>query len=79
VHSGEQLQEDIGKAKCRFGLSDNVQALSCCEPGGDDFWLHLYLLSCGIENLEVLPVLKSIKRKRRAKRNRMRESLQGYL
>ena len=29
--------------------------------------LHLYLLNCGIENLEALPVLKSIKRKRRAK------------
>ena len=29
--------------------------------------MHVYLLSCGIENLQVLPVLKSIKRKRRAK------------
>ena len=36
-------EEDIGKAKCRFGLSDDVQALSWCEPGGYDVWLHLYL------------------------------------
>ena len=44
----EQLQEEIEKAKLRFKLSDDVGIISCYEAGRDGFWLHRYLLSCGV-------------------------------
>lgn len=68
----EQLQEEIEKAKLRFGLSDDVGIVSCYEAGRDGFWLHRYLLSCGIENLVVdSSSIEVNRRKRRAKTDRI--------
>ena len=49
----EQVQEEIEKAQVRFKLRGDARIVSCYEAGRDGFWLHRYLLSCGIENLVV--------------------------
>ena len=68
----EQLQEEIDKAKVRFKLRGNVRILSCYEAGRDGFWLHRYLLSCGIKNLVVdSSSIEVNRRKRRAKTDRI--------
>jgi transposase len=67
-----QLQQEIDKAKKRFKLSGEVKILSCYEAGRDGFWLHRYLLSCGIENLVVdSSSIEVNRRKRRAKTDRI--------
>ncbi len=68
----EQLQEEIEKAKLRFGLSDDVGIVSCYEAGRDGFWLHRYLLNSGIENKVVdSSSIEVNRRKRRAKTDRI--------
>jgi transposase len=68
----DQLQEEIEKAKDRFNLDDDVRIVSCYEAGRDGFWLHRYLLSCGIENKVVdSSSIEVNRRKRRAKTDRI--------
>jgi transposase len=68
----EQLQEEIGRAKQRFRLNDDVRIVSCYEAGRDGFWLHRYLWSCGIENVVVdSSSIEVNRRKRRAKTDRI--------
>ena len=68
----EQLQEEIRKAKERFKLKDEVGIVSCYEAGWDGFWLHRYLLSCGIDNVVVdSSSIEVNRRKRRAKTDRI--------
>ncbi len=72
ARSLEQLQEEIDKAKVRFKLRGNVRIVSCYEAGRDGFWLHRYLLSCGIKNLVVdSSSIEVNRRKRRAKTDRI--------
>ena len=64
----DQVQEEIETAKARFKLRGDVRIVSCYEAGRDGFWLHRYLLSCGIENLVVdSSSIEVNRRKRRAK------------
>ncbi|RME39159.1 MAG: hypothetical protein D6793_01515 [Thermoflexia bacterium] len=35
------LQQEIARARLRFGLPDNARILSCYEAGREGFWLHL--------------------------------------
>lgn len=68
----EQLREEIEKAKVKFNLNDDVRVVSCYEAGLDGFWLHRYLLSCGIENVVVdSSSIEVDRRKRRAKTDRI--------
>ena len=68
----EGLQEAIGKAKERFKMPKRVKVCSCYEAGRDGFWLHRYLLSCGVENLVVDSASIEVnRRKRRAKTDRL--------
>jgi len=68
----EQLQEEIKKANKRLGLEEQVQVFSCYEAGRDGFWLHRYLLNCGIENVVVDSASIEVnRRKRRAKTDRI--------
>jgi transposase len=68
----EQLYEEIEKAQVRFKVKGDVRILSCYEAGRDGFWLHRYLLSCGIENVVVdSSSLEVNRRKRRAKTDRI--------
>ena len=49
-----------------------MKVLSCYEAGRDGFWLHRYLLSCGIDNLMVdSSSIEVNRRKRRAKTDRI--------
>jgi len=68
----DQLQEQIDKAKQKFGLEWQIRAVSCYEAGRDGFWLHRYLLSGGIENVVVDSASIEVnRRKRRAKTDRI--------
>ena len=68
----DRLQEAIEKAKERFLLEGDVKIVSCYEAGRDGFWLHRYLLSCGIENVVVdSSSIEVDRRKRRAKTDRI--------
>ena len=68
----DQLQEEIEEAKMRFKLKSDVRVVSCYEAGRDGFWLHRYLLSCGIENVVVdSSSIEVDRRKRRAKTDRI--------
>jgi len=68
----EQLHEEIEKAQVRFKMKGDVRILSCYEAGRDGFWLHRYLLSCGIENVVVdSSSIEVNRRKRRTKTDRV--------
>jgi transposase len=68
----DKLREEIEKAKQRFGLEGQIRMVSCYEAGRDGFWLHRYLLSCGIENVVVDSASIEVnRRKRRAKTDRI--------
>jgi len=68
----EQLHEEIEKAQVRFKMKGDVRIVSCYEAGRDGFWLHRYLLSCGIENVVVdSSSIEVNRRKRRTKTDRI--------
>jgi transposase len=46
----EALQQEIAKAKQRFGLPEDCPVYCCYEAGRDGFWLHRYLTAQGIVN-----------------------------
>src|SRR5687767_10778716 len=48
-----RLQEEIAKAKQRFGLPADAPVRTCFEAGRDGFWLHRALTSMGIHNVVV--------------------------
>lgn len=68
----ELLQEGLSRAKKHFGMVEDVRAVSCYEAGRDGFWLHRYLLSCGIDNVVVDSASIEVdRRKRRRKTDRL--------
>jgi transposase len=67
-----QLRDEIGRAKRRFSLAEEVRVVSCYEAGRDGFWLHRYLLSESIENIIVDSAsLEVNRRKRKVKTDRV--------
>src|SRR5262249_29405083 len=48
-----RLQEEIAKAKRRFGLPTDAPVCTCYEAGRDGFWLHRALTALGIDNVVV--------------------------
>src|SRR3954453_18561222 len=62
----QQLQEEIAKAKHRFGLPSDAPVCTCYEAGRDGFWLHRALTTMGIWNVVV--DASSIETNRRNKR-----------
>lgn len=67
-----RIEEELGKAKTRFRMSEDVRVISCYEVGRDGFWLHRYLVSRGIESLVVDSASIEVdRRKRRAKSDRI--------
>jgi transposase len=48
-----RLQEEIAKAKHRFGLPADAPVRTCYEAGRDGFWLHRALTGLGIVNVVV--------------------------
>src|SRR5262245_15930977 len=49
----KQLDQEIARAKGRFGLAADAPVHTCYEAGRDGFWLHRALSSRGIDNLVV--------------------------
>jgi transposase len=47
------LDEEMTRAKRRFGLPDDARVVSCYEAGRDGFWLHRWLVAQGVENVVV--------------------------
>jgi transposase len=48
-----KLNEEIAKAKARFGLPADAPVRTCYEAGRDGFWLHRALTKMGITNVVV--------------------------
>ena len=68
----ELLQVGLSRAKKHFGMVEDVGVVSCYEAGRDGFWLHRYLLSCGIDNVVVDSASIEVdRRKRRTKTDRL--------
>jgi transposase len=66
------LGEAVAKAKARFGMPGDVPIVSCYEAGRDGFWLHRYLVHCGVANVVVdASSIEVNRRARRAKTDRV--------
>ena len=48
-----RLDEEIAKAKVRFGLPADAAVRTCYEAGRDGFWLHRALIARGFDNVVV--------------------------
>jgi len=67
-----RLQQELVKAKKRFGLPDDAPVRSCYEAGRDGFWLHRHLHASVIENAIVDSASIEVnRRQRRAKSDRL--------
>jgi transposase len=62
------LQQEIAKAKKRFGLPADAPVVSCYEAGRDGFWLHRYLVSHHIANRVVDSSSIEVKRQGRRRK-----------
>ncbi len=68
----ETVQQEIAKAKKRFGLADDAAVYCCYEAGRDGFWLHRWLQAQGLHNLVVDSASIEVnRRKRRAKNDQL--------
>ncbi len=67
-----KVQEEIVRAKARFGLPADAPVASCYEAGRDGFWLHRALVAMGVENLVVDSASIEVSRRgRRPKTDRL--------
>ena len=68
----ERLQQEIARAKQRFGLPEEASVVSCYEAGRDGFWLHRYLVAHGVQNHVIDSASIEVnRRQRRAKTDRL--------
>lgn len=66
------VQQEITRAKQRFGLPEDVQVFSCYEAGRDGFWLPRWLVAQGVKNFVVdSSSIEVNRRRRRAKTDRL--------
>src|SRR5262252_7431926 len=66
------LQQEILRAKQRFGLPENARVVSCYEAGRDGFWLHRSLVAHGVQNHVIDSASIEVnRRQRRAKTDRL--------
>jgi transposase len=67
-----RLEQEITRAKQRFGLPEDARVMSCYEAGRDGFWLHRYLVAHRVENLVIDSASIEVnRRQRRAKTDRL--------
>lgn len=74
IEAGDQgaVTAALAKARTHFGLDAAAPVVSCYEAGRDGFWLHRWLLECGVENLIVdSGSIEVNRRQRRAKTDRL--------
>jgi transposase len=60
-----RLDDEIAKAKTRFGLPADAPVCTCYEAGRDGFWLHRALTSKGINNVVVDAAAIEVNRRRK--------------
>src|SRR4051794_27157201 len=66
------LEQEIERARQRWGVAEGARVVSCYEAGRDGFWLHRFLLSRGISNTVVdSSSIEVNRRSRRAKTDRL--------
>lgn len=66
------VEQEIERARQRWGVPKGGRVVSCYEAGRDGFWLHRFLLSRGVENLVVdSSSIEVNRRSRRAKTDRL--------
>jgi transposase len=67
-----RLQQEIARAKQRFGLPADAPVVSCYEAGRDGFWLHRCLIAHGVQNHVIDSASIEVnRRQRRAKTDRL--------
>ena len=62
------LEDEIARAKRRFGLSDSAEVVSCYEAGRDGFWIHRFLESIGVRSHVVDSSSIEVNRRRRRRK-----------
>jgi transposase len=67
----QRLHEEIESAKQHFGLEGATETVSCYEAGREGFWLHRALTEKGVVNVIVDAASIDIKRRKRAKTDRI--------
>ena len=68
----DMLQQEIARAKQRFGLPEEARVVSCYEAGRDGFWLHRYLVAHdGMNHIIDSASIEVNRRQRRAKTDRL--------
>ena len=69
----DTLQQEITRAKQRFGLPEDARVVSCYEAGRDGFWLHRYLVVGMASRSHVIDSasIEVNRRQRRAKTDRL--------
>ena len=68
----DRFDEQVEKAKKRFGLAEEAAVRSCYEAGRDGFWIDRALVHRGIQNIVVDPASIEVNRRsRRAKTDRL--------
>lgn len=66
------VEQEIERARQRWGVPEKARVVSCYEAGRDGFWLHRFLLSRGVENVVVdSSSIEVNRRSRRAKTDRL--------
>lgn len=66
------VEQEIERARQRWGVGEGARVVSCYEAGRDGFWLHRFLLSRGVKNLVVdSSSIEVNRRSRRAKTDRL--------
>jgi transposase len=66
------VEQEIERARQRWGVSPESRVVSCYEAGRDGFWLHRFLLSRGVSNVVVdSSSIEVNRRSRRAKTDRL--------
>jgi transposase len=68
----KRIAEEIEKCRERFGLEKDAPVRSCYEAGREGFWIHRMLVErMGIENIVVDAASMDVKRRKRAKTDRI--------
>jgi transposase len=66
------VEQEIERARHRWGVGPESRVVSCYEAGRDGFWLHRFLLSRGVSNVVVdSSSIEVNRRSRRAKTDRL--------
>jgi transposase len=67
----KRLKQEIEKARERFELEADAPVRSCYEAGREGFWIHRALEGMGIENIVIDAASMDVKRRKRAKTDRI--------